>query len=218
MKNKLEILPIKYGKSVLQESAVFYQGAEDKFRPIVFLVYLIKTEGRLILADAGCETMPGFDMKEFIGPIKALDQMGISEDDITDVIITHAHHDHIECVNRFRNAIIYIQKDEYENGKEYFTEGQNAHTFEQEAEICAGVKAIRIGGHSAGSCIVEIKDNEDTYIVAGDECYLKECLDRKIPTGCFYCLEKSKKFIEKYSSGKYKVFLCHDESVYQHKF
>ena len=101
---KLEIIPIEYGKSVLSEREIFQGGVEDKFRPIVFMIYLIKTENRLILADAGCETMPGFDMRDFIGPIKALEKTGIKPEDITDVIITHSHHDHIECVKYFKNA------------------------------------------------------------------------------------------------------------------
>ena len=117
-----EIIPINYGKSVLPENMIFQNGAEDKVRPIVFTVYLIKTENRLILADAGCETMPGFVMTDFIGPVKALNNIGISPEEITDLIITHAHHDHIECAKYFKNAVIYIQKDEYETGKGYLSE------------------------------------------------------------------------------------------------
>ena len=71
--------------------------------------------------------------------------------------------------------------------------------------------SIKIAGHSKGSCIVEITDGEDKYIVTGDECYLRECLERKIPTGSSYCLENSIKFIEKYSGNEYKVLLCHEE-------
>lgn len=208
---KFEIQPIIYGRSVLPESMAFQNGSENKSRPIVFMIYLIRTKDRLILADTGSETMPGFDMKNYIGPIKALKQMNISPKDITDVIITHAHHDHIGCVNYFCNAEIYIQKDEYEIGKEYFADDQNIHTFEQEIEIYPGIKAIRIGGHSVGSCIVEIRDEKEIYILAGDECYLKECLDKKIPTGCSCCLEKSREFLEKYGNGGYTVLLFHDE-------
>ena len=208
---KLEIIPIEYGKSVLSESMIFQGGAEDKFRPIVFMIYLIKTQNRLILADAGCETMPGFDMRDFIGPIKALEKMNIKPEDITDVIITHSHHDHIECVSRFKNAVIYIQHDEYESGREYFSEGMDIKLFNDEMQICSSVKAVKIGGHSKGSCIVEITDNTEKYIIAGDECYLRECLDKRISTGTSYCPEKSRKFIEKYGSGKYTVLLCHDK-------
>lgn len=206
-----EIIPINYGKSVLPENMIFQNGAEDKVRPIVFTVYLIKTENRLILADAGCETMPGFVMTDFIGPVKALNNIGISPEEITDLIITHAHHDHIECAKYFKNAVIYIQKDEYEAGKGYLSENLDIRTFDEEMLICDGIKSVKIGGHSKGSSIVEITDSDNKYIIAGDECYVRECLTKQIPTGVAYDLQKSLAFIQKYGRGEYTVLLCHDE-------
>ena len=207
----IDIIPIDYGKSVLPESCIFQNGAENKFSPILFRIYLLKTENRLILVDAGCETMPGFDMRDFIGPIKALNNIGISPGEITDVIITHAHHDHIECAKYFKNAVIYIQKDEYEAGKDYLSKDLNIRTFEDEMRICDGVKAVKIGGHSRGSSIVEITDVDKPCIIAGDECYMRECLTKQIPTGTSYNFENSCAFIQKYGKGGYTVFLCHDE-------
>lgn len=207
-----EIIPIEYGKSVLPESWIFENGAENKLRPIVFMVYLLKTENRLILVDAGCETMPGFEMRDFIGPIKALRNIGVKADEITDLIITHAHHDHIECAEYFKNAVIYIQKDEYEAGKEYLVDNINIRTFDEEMLICDGIKAVKIGGHSKGSSIVEITDSDKKYIIAGDECYMRDCLTKQIPTGISYNPEKSRTFIQKYGNGRYTVLLCHDES------
>ena len=162
------------------------------------------------MVDAGCETMPGFEMRDFIGPIKALQNAGISPDQITDVVITHAHHDHIECAGCFKNAVVHIQKDEYESGRSYISPEQKVNTFDDEYEICDGVKVIKIGGHSKGSCIVEIDCQNKKYIISGDECYLRECLLKKVPTGSSFCPEKSKEFIEKYSTEEYEVLLCHD--------
>lgn len=207
----IEIIPIDYGKSVLPESMIFQNGAESKFRPIIFRIYLLKTENRLILVDAGCETMPGFDMKDFIGPVKALCNIGISPEEITDLIITHAHHDHIECVKHFKNAVIYIQKDEYEVGKGYLAENLNIRTFDEEMLLCDGIKAVKIGGHSKGSSIVEINQGDTQYIIAGDECYMRDCLVKQIPTGISYNPEKSRAFIQKYGRGEYTVLLCHGE-------
>lgn len=211
----LEIIPVEYGDSVLPESMIFQNGAEDKFRPIVFMVYLIKAENKMILVDAGCVTMPGFDMHNFIGPVKALENMGVSAEDITDVIITHAHHDHIECVSEFKNAKIHIREDEYEDGKHYFKDGMNVNLFENEAYVLPNVKAVKIGGHSKGSCVVEITDNDKNNdkisVIAGDECYSYACLNERIPTGSSYCLEKSKEFIDKYQCEKYNVLLCHEK-------
>lgn len=207
----LEIIPVKYGESVLTESMIFQNGAEDKFHPIEFMIYLIKTENRMILVDAGCETMPGFEMKNFIGSIKALEKTDITPEDITDVIITHSHHDHIECVKYFKNAVIYIQRDEYKSGKNYFAEGMNIELFNEELQVCRNVKIVKIGGHSKGSCVVEVNFEERCYVIAGDECYLRKCIEEKIPTGASYNRKNSKRFIEKYSSNKYTVLLCHDK-------
>ena len=206
----IEIISVEYGKSVLPESWIFKEGAEDKVRPIVFMVYLLKTENRLILVDAGCETMPGFVMTDFIGTVKALKNIGVKAEEITDLIITHAHHDHIECVKYFKNAVIYIQKDEYEAGKGYFIGEPDIRTFDEEMQICDGVKAVKIGGHSKGSSIVEITDSGKKYIIAGDECYMRDCLTKQIPTGMAYDREKSRAFIQKYGNGGYTVLLCHD--------
>lgn len=206
----IDIIPIDYGNSVLPESMIFENGAENKFRPIIFRIYLLKTENRFILVDAGCETMPGFDMREFIGPVNALNNIGISPEEITDVIITHAHHDHIECVKYFKNAAIYIQKDEYEAGKGYLADNLNIRTFDEEMQIYDGIKAVKIGGHSKGSSIVKITDADNKYIIAGDECYMRDCLTKQISTGASYNPERSRYFVKKYGNGEYTVLLCHN--------
>lgn len=206
----IDIIPIDYGNSVLPESMIFENGAENKFRPIIFRIYLLKTENRFILVDAGCETMPGFDMREFIGPVNALNNIGISPEEITDVIITHAHHDHIECVKYFKNAAIYIQKDEYEAGKGYLADNLNIRTFDEEMQIYDGIKAVKIGGHSKGSSIVKITDADNKYIIAGDKCYMRDCLTKQISTGASYNPERSRYFVKKYGNGEYTVLLCHN--------
>lgn len=207
----IEIIPVEYGNSTIRKYMVFSGTEDPEPIPIVFMVYLLKTENKNILIDAGCETMPGFVMENFIGPVKALEKIGVTPADITDVVITHAHHDHIESVKYFKNANIYIQKDEYEDGKDYLSENDNIILFENEINVCENVKAVKIGGHSIGSCIVEIKKDDRTYVIAGDECYKRDCLLKQIPTGASVCLEKSKDFIKKYNSDNYVVLLCHDK-------
>lgn len=207
--NLPEIITVEYARSVLRESMIFENGAQDAVRPIVFMVYLIKTEGRLILVDAGCVTMPDFEMEDFIGPVMALEKIGVKAEEITDLIITHAHHDHIECAKSFKNAKVCIQTDEYEAGKKYL-EGLDVTLFNDEYIITPLIRVIKIGGHSKGSCIVEIMRGKEKVIIAGDECYKRECLLEKIPTGLSYSKEKSRYFIEEYSKSEYTVLLCHD--------
>ena len=207
----IEIIPVEYGKSTLSESLIFQGGRDDVALDIVFKVYIIKSEDKLILVDAGCETMPGFEMRDFIGTVEALKRINISCEDITDCIITHSHHDHIECVKYFENAVIHIEKNEYDSGKGYIPKGFKLNIFEKEFALSENVKVLRIGGHTKGSCIVEASVAGKIYVIAGDECYLRECLRQKIPTGSSTDEKASKDFIEKYSDAKYEVLLCHDE-------
>lgn len=206
----MQIIPVEYGKSVLPESMIFINGDENKFREIVFKVYLIKTDKKLILVDSGCETMPGFVMRDFIGTVQALKNINITPDEITDVVITHSHHDHIECVKYFNNAVIHIQSDEYEGGKRYIPDEFKVNVFENEFSVCENVKIVKIGGHSKGSCIVEIAIDTKDYIISGDECYLRECLTKEIPTGSSFNQNASREFVKKYSDSKYTVLLCHE--------
>lgn len=182
----MEIIPIEYGRATLLESMVFEGGDKNVRRGIIFSVCIVRDGERLVLIDAGCETMPGFVMEDFIGTVKALENKGVLPSDITDVIITHSHHDHIECVKYFKNATVHIEKNEYDGGKKYIPDGFSVNVFTDEFLVTKNIKILKIGGHSKGSCIVEMSDGCKTYVFAGDECYLRECLTKRIPMGSSY--------------------------------
>ena len=207
----MKIIPIKYGESVLPESMIFPNGDKAKISHIDFIVYLIQYDNKTILVDAGCETMPGFDMRNFIGSVNAIKSKGFLPEEITDVVITHSHHDHIECVKYFKNAIVHIQKDEYEIGKKYIPNDMRLNIFNDRYSICDDIEIIKIGGHTKGSCIVEVRNCGDCYVIVGDECYIRGNFAKKIPTGTSYCPKRSIEFLKKYGDGKYVILLCHDK-------
>ena len=212
-KNKLCLYCLKYAESFLPEKMVFEGGSSKRIIPISFAVYLIKQGNRNILVDAGCDTMPGFDMKKFCSPAFVIRIADLSAEDITDVIVTHAHHDHIEAIKHFKNATVHITEDEYLNGKRYLTGNNSVNVFRAEYEIMPQVKIIKWGGHSKGSAIVEIRMNNSIHIIAGDECYTNENINSRICTGSFFNKDKALEFIVEYSDKKYLVHTCHDASL-----
>lgn len=213
LNNNLLVYCLKYAESVLSESMAFDGGSKDKQIPISFAVYLIRTKDKNILVDTGCNTMPGFEMKRYFSPVFVLRQMGFSSKDITDIIITHSHHDHIEAVKYFENAVIHISKSEYENAKKYIPNDFKVLIFEKEYDVTPQIKILECGGHSKGSSIVEIKTDNIIHILVGDECYTDENIEKHLPTGTFIDKNKSVSFIEKYSNKKYRVHTCHDISL-----
>ena len=206
----MKIIPIVYGKTTLPESMIFEGSTSEVRRPIVLRVYLIETEGRRILVDAGCDTMPGFILTDFLGPVRALAEVGVTPPYITDVILTHHHHDHIDGIRHFKSARVYLCRDEYEAAKKHLSGIDDLVLFDERIEVCEGITAIRAGGHTRGSSIVSVTADGREYVICGDECYARECLERKIPTGVSVSPERSRAFIEEYSNEKYTVLVTHE--------
>jgi len=96
-------------------------GPENDSVDINFMVWLIKGDnGRNILVDAGFRRdMKDFpDAKEFAivyrtSPDSAIGPLGLKGADITDIILTHPHWDHIDGISLFPNAHIWIQKEDF---------------------------------------------------------------------------------------------------------
>ena len=157
--------------------------------------------------------MPGFKMKKYYSPVFVLRQVGLSANEITDVIITHAHHDHIEAVKHFKNAIVHITEEEYLNGKKYIPDDMTVNVLRQEYQIMPQVKIIKCGGHSVGSAIVQIIGNNTTHILSGDECYTNANIAQRRCTGTYCDKEKATVFVEKYGKDAYCVHTCHDTGL-----
>jgi glyoxylase-like metal-dependent hydrolase (beta-lactamase superfamily II) len=204
---------ITYGKSTLPQNCILPNGDPKKKIPILFSVFLIQTDDRCVLVDAGCDTMPGFEMVDFIGPVAALERAGYRAEEITDVILTHAHHDHIDGIRHFGHARIYLHRDElaYAQRHGVFINGETPELFEDHAELEHDLRIVHTGGHTIGSSVVEAKWQGQNYVICGDECYSMENIRGQIPSPSTASAENSKKFIERYATGNFICLLAHDE-------
>ena len=210
---KLSVYCLKYGESTLPESMVFSGGEDEKTVPISFCIYLIRSDERMILVDAGCDTMPGFVMRNFCSPVCVLRELGIAETAITDVIVTHAHHDHIEALKHFTNATVHITAEQYERGQAYMADSMHVHIVEDSYLLTEAIRVVKWGGHDVGSAIVEIRADDKTHILAGDECYTNANILQNVPTGVSVDNQKSVEFLEKYGNRHFVIHTCHDHSL-----
>ena len=214
-KSLFSLTAIKYGETTIPLRMAFKDkaGCEERV-PISLTLYLIETRGRKILVDAGCDTMPGYDVKHHISPTTALRRYGVSPLEITDLVLTHAHNDHAGAAHYFKKATVHIASGEIERAieKKYLTKELNVSPFDTAREI-AGVTVKVWGGHSPASCIVTFTHKGREYVIAGDECYQRECLTEKRPTGSSFDKEKSRAFVETFSGEAYTVLMSHDPAI-----
>lgn len=206
----MKLVAFKYGETELSCAKVFADGSAEEALPIALLFFLFETEDRKILIDTGCDTMPGFPLFSHQKPVSVLKMYGLSPAQITDVIITHAHHDHIDALRYYPQAHIHLHEDALAKAQRYLLADANVHTFSRELELLPGLKVRHIGGHAPGSSIVLIQQGVQTLLLCGDECYTRQNLLLNKPTASSYCPENSRLFTEKYGQSQYLPIIFHD--------
>ena len=58
----------------------------------------------------GAEMSVKFGIPYWISPLRMLAELGVTPEAVTDIVISHAHFDHMGSIGKFPQARIWIQK------------------------------------------------------------------------------------------------------------
>jgi glyoxylase-like metal-dependent hydrolase (beta-lactamase superfamily II) len=172
---------------------------------IALMVWLLKgPSGRTVLVDAGFyrdKFMQRWKPADYVRPDTAVARVGVTPGDVSDLIISHVHWDHLDGVDLFPRARLWIQRAEYE----YYVgpDGQRRHEGidADDAAVLARLKAsgrlalvdgdgqqilpgitVYTGGrHTYASQYVGVRTRAGRAIIASDNVYLYENLERRLP-------------------------------------
>ena len=169
----------------------------------IFMVWLIKGDnGKNILVDAGflkdVEEAKNYGVTDYMRPDSMLFGVGLKATDITDIILTHPHWDHMDGVDLFPNARVWMQNEDYNyfvgaawqkkgggdfnkrnvrqiielnlSGKLTLVDGDNK-------EIIPGIKVYTGSRHTFNSQYVLVKSGAEKIILASDNVYTYYNLD-----------------------------------------
>ena len=173
---------------------------------IAMVVWLVRGNGRNILVDAGFyrdQFFKDWKVRDFKKPSEAVMAAGVRPEDITDVIVTHMHWDHADGADLFPKARIWLQKDEYTyytgeawHGKrthggiepddvrsyvQMNLDGRVSFVNGDRQEILPGITCYIGGKHTYASQYVGVATRPGTVILASDNVYLYENLDKHVP-------------------------------------
>lgn len=183
-------------------------GPKNEPIKIDFMVWLIKgNNGKNILVDAGflgdSEDAKDFKLKSYQRPDSALLKLGVKPGDITDIIITHPHWDHIDGLSLFPKAKVWMQKQDYEFfvGSAWQKPGEAGGYAKRDVlavvnlnlagklklvdgddkEIIKGVKVYTGSRHTYNSQYVLVQTGAKKIILASDNLWTYYSLQHMVP-------------------------------------
>lgn len=154
--------------------------------------FLVRGGGTVALVDSGFGPAEVPDWKS--GQLlDSLGELGVSPDDVTDVIYTHLHFDHIGWASvggevTFPNAVYHCEETEWPHFVLHYEPRPEELTFPEEmlpvnklapvadrmqmwsgaAEIVPGITALPMPGHSPGHCAIRVLSGGRELVLAGD--------------------------------------------------
>ena len=145
--------------------------------------FLIRTSGRTILIDVGVGPI---DNGMFRGGslIESLEAADVACGDVTDVLLTHLHFDHIGWISRrgvptFPRAQVHCHAADWD----WFVQGDQSDPyvarkmtpiterldlFDQDCTVAPGVSVRHAPGHTPGSTIVVLSSGPERALLLGD--------------------------------------------------
>jgi glyoxylase-like metal-dependent hydrolase (beta-lactamase superfamily II) len=202
-----EVYAVRYATIPQFPVAELVKGADPARKlDIAMIVWLVRGNGHTILVDSGFyrpQFFKEWTVKDYVRPDEAVAKFGVKPEEVTDVIITHMHWDHADGADLFPKARIWVQQDEYT----YYTgpawqsrrthggiepddvlmmvkkniDGQVGLVPGDAQQILPGITCYTGGKHTYQSQYVSVRTTHGTVVLASDNVYLYENLDKHVP-------------------------------------
>jgi glyoxylase-like metal-dependent hydrolase (beta-lactamase superfamily II) len=198
-----EVVAVRYGTRSTTKSDVFLHfgsyGEPDEPIGMDYFFWVARSPARTILVDCGFNEQSGArrGRRMLCPPVTALRRLGIEPADVTLLIVTHAHYDHIGNLDQFPAAEVLMSAREFGfwtgplGGRPLFAmsaeTGDIAALRRARADgrltllpappasrspaaqtVAAGVSVLEVGGHTPGQLVVLARTADGEAVLASD--------------------------------------------------
>jgi glyoxylase-like metal-dependent hydrolase (beta-lactamase superfamily II) len=201
-----DVFAVRYATIPNFKASGLLEGADTSRRiDIAMTVWLLKgPDGRNVLVDAGFyrdNFVRQWKPVDFEKPSDAVARAGVKPEDVTDIIVSHVHWDHLDGVDLFPKARVWIQREEFEHHldsagavKDRAINAADAKVLAELAkagrvmlvdgdakEIIPGIHVYTGGKHTFASQLATVNTASGTVVIASDNMYLYENMTRHVP-------------------------------------
>ncbi|MCC6531254.1 MAG: N-acyl homoserine lactonase family protein [Burkholderiales bacterium] len=169
--------------------------------PMDYFIWLVRNAERSIVVDTGFNAAMAKKRARTLlrTPAEGLSMLGLAAKDVTEIVISHMHYDHVGTFDEFPNARFHLQDTEmaYATGRNMGYR-QFAHSYEPdevcgmvrlvfngrvnfidgEASIAPGISLHRIGGHSHGMQCMRVWTQRGWVVLASDSSHYYEHFEK----------------------------------------
>ena len=190
------IQAIRYASAEAEVADLVMGAPQGEKINIAMVIWLIRGGGRNILFDSGYHRdtfLKDFSSTGYIRPDEAVKLAGVQPGEVTDIVISHAHWDHLGGIDLFPKAVVWIQKEEFryytgdawQPGGDHGgidpedvqqlvklnTEGRLRLVDGDNVEIFPGIRAYTGARHTYASQYLRV-EGTPPFVLASDNCYL----------------------------------------------
>ena len=221
----MELYAVRYGIDFKYASfnTIFQNDERRDIAPgFVFLIYIAKYKDNLILFDTGFRDKKraenfGVDLIPVDEEMKAI----TGSKKIDTLFITHTHFDHTDNLDLYPDSEIILSQAEYDIAISQYggniaeiLKSDKVHIVQDEYLYNNKFLFKVIGGHTIGSSVIYFEEKGREYVIAGDECYFIENVQKNIPNGNVYDSKSNEDFIRDAHDRKLIVLPFHDNTIF----
>jgi len=200
-----DVYAVRYASIPFRVSGLIAGADTSRRMDIAMMVWLLKgPDNRNVLVDAGfhrADLVSRWKPANYSTPAEAVARAGVKPEDVTDVIVSHVHWDHLDGIDLFPKARVWIQREEFLHHldsagtvKDRAIDAADAKVLAAIAregrvmlvdgdaqEIIPGITVYTGGKHTFASQFATVKTSGGTVVIASDNMYLYENLAKHLP-------------------------------------
>jgi glyoxylase-like metal-dependent hydrolase (beta-lactamase superfamily II) len=206
-----EVTAIRYGSLASTRGELYYRWSSyvepDGELEMAYYFWLLRSAERTVLVDTGFGTEAAARRGRtcLIEPVEALARLGVAPADVSTVIVSHFHYDHVGNLDAYPDAELvvgqteldfwtgplarraqfapHVDQPDIERIAARVAAGR-ARTTSGEEEVLPGIRTIEVGGHSPGQLLVVVdSDDGGRVVLTSDAVHFYEEMESDRPFG-----------------------------------
>lgn len=205
-----EVTAVRYGSLRSTRGELYHRwgsyGDPDGKVEMAYYFWLLQSGERTVLVDTGFDPAAGARRGRtcLVEPLDALARLGVDPEEVSAVLVTHFHYDHVGNLGAFPAAELIVGQTELDFWSSPMARRQQfaAHvepaeierieraaaagrvrTTRGEEEVLPGIRAVEVGGHSPGQLLVVVAGEGGRVVLTSDAVHFYEEMELDRPFG-----------------------------------